>query len=219
MPQRTAMIVVVALLVGLMVLVVTCQQVGLNVHTTDVGPTPTPAPPTPTPTVVPPPPGIAYRGVAAIQAVNDTSTGDSSGTANANPFDGNQDYGWVDDTLFHVADRVPGTTNSLTLDGCIDAGMPAERYLFTEPSTYGPPTSVTFNGGGPNQAAVWPAVTTIYGHGVPTPIPTPLPPVPTPSGYVPPTPVPTPTPDYTVYASVWQQNCQVLGGATITIEP
>ena len=188
-----------------------------QVHIT-TPPQPTIAP-LPTPTVAPPPPGVAYRGVAAIQAVDDTTTGDATGTANASPFDMHQGYPWITDTLFHVADRVPGTSNDLTLDTCIDAGMPSERYFFAQPSAYGAPNSVVFNHGGPNQRAVWRTVATIYGHGRPTPQPTPLPPVPTPSGYVAPTPIPTPGPDYAVYASVWRQNCAVLGGQTITIEP
>ena len=174
------------------------------------GPTPTPVPATPTPIPPTPVPGMEYRGVSAIQAVNDTSTGDASGIPNTSPLDGNEIYDWITAALFHIGDRVPGSHNTITLDACIDAGAPSERFLFTQPTSYGPPNSVLFNHGNPNQKMVWSQVTTIYGHG---PAPTPIPPTP------PATPIPTPTPDYSVYAGTWRYNCQVLGGQTITIEP
>ena len=179
-------------------------------HVYVTGPTPSPTnipAPTPGPTPIP---FTDYRAVAILSAVEDTTTGDSRGTANPSPFDGNENYDWVTEQIFHPANRVPGHINSLALPDCADPGQPNSRYLYTESMNHGNPTSLMIGGLGINQIAVWPRVTEMYGQGRPTPAPTPIPPA---------TPIPTLGPDYIVLASTWQQLCSVLGGRTITVRP
>ena len=183
---------------------------------------PTPYPThTPAPTVLP---GQDWRGMGTILASRDTVTGAEGAAANASPLDGNEDYRWVTHRDFHPSDRVPETHSTLAVPGCITGdGNHAQRYLYSQSLRHDAPQGFMLDGfpaemedmgrGGPGNARAG----SIYGQGVPTPIPTATPPVPLPDSYTPPTPIPTPTPDHGLWVMSYRQDCTEIGGAELQV--
>lgn len=185
---------------------------------------PTPAPThTPMPTHTPVPtilPHQTWRGVTTFLQERDTHTGlvstsEQPQTANANPWDGTEDYGWVTELDFHPSDRIPETHNSLLVPGCITAdGQHDQRYLYTQSLDHGPPEGFTLDG---FPTTMQYQGQTIWAEGRPTPIPTASPPSPRPSEYVDPTPIPTPTPDHGLWGMPLLQDCSAIGGGRLEV--
>ena len=112
---------------------------------------PTAIPVTPEPTVHPTVgPNTAFRAVATVARNLDTRNGApamSDTDINPSPLTSTaMRYDWINQSTFHVADRVPDTIRRLVFPPCLDVGQPYQRYFYIEPESYGPPRSFNFVG-------------------------------------------------------------------------
>ena len=220
-----ASVLVVAVLVVLVSLVAVTWRINDATRPVQIQITGWPTPmPTPQPTPHPVQPGTAYRAMAAIPENLDTNDGTATGTANPQRLSGPiivDWYDWVSRFNFHIADHTQRHIRTLLVPGCINTGLPYQRYLYTHPTADGGLTtlqiSTTTDSLGTysfNQASAWLLVTTFEDPvTIPAVADDPL----------------TPNIDehvaaikgtlYDVYASSYRQHCQFVGGKYIKVSP